>query len=278
MRKPYLFLTTVIAAAALWLAASNPTLTQGFAGNFDTLGNFRVKIDAIASSTVSTAANQTTGNSSLSSIDGKTPALGQALAAASVPVILPSATITTLTPPAAITGFATAANQATANSSLSSIDGKFTSTAAMADGESNPTLSRIAAYMKCWNGSTWDRCQANAPSSTKHYISVGTSEDKFQVKGSAGVLTGATITNSAATVAYFRCSDQVTGSTTPGTTTVFWGYAVPGATTGAGIAPPLPADGLTFTTGLTCWIVGGKAETDVAEVGANDVQVNVYYK
>jgi hypothetical protein len=45
------------------------------------------------------------------SIDGKLPALGQALAAASVPVILPAATITTLTPPAAITGFATAALQ-----------------------------------------------------------------------------------------------------------------------------------------------------------------------
>jgi hypothetical protein len=53
-----------------------------------------------------TSTLQTTGNNSLSSIDGKTPALGQALAAASVPVILPSATITTLTPPAAITGFA----------------------------------------------------------------------------------------------------------------------------------------------------------------------------
>lgn len=59
------------------------------------------------------AANQVTGNNSLSSIDTKTPALGQAAAAASVPVILPSATITTLTPPAAITGFGTAANQTT---------------------------------------------------------------------------------------------------------------------------------------------------------------------
>lgn len=50
----------------------------------------------------------------LASIKAKTdniPALGQALASASVPVILPSATITTLTPPAAITGFALAANQ-----------------------------------------------------------------------------------------------------------------------------------------------------------------------
>jgi hypothetical protein len=47
-----------------------------------------------------TSANQATANTSLSSIDTKTPALGQALASASVPVILPSATIATLTPPA----------------------------------------------------------------------------------------------------------------------------------------------------------------------------------
>lgn len=53
-----------------------------------------------------TSVLQTTGNTSVASIDTKTPALGQALAAASVPVILPTATITTLTPPAAITGFA----------------------------------------------------------------------------------------------------------------------------------------------------------------------------
>lgn len=38
----------------------------------------------------STAANQTTGNSSLSSIDGKTPALGQAVMAASTPVVIAS--------------------------------------------------------------------------------------------------------------------------------------------------------------------------------------------
>lgn len=60
-----------------------------------------------------TAANQTTGNASLSSIDTKTPALGQALAAASVPVVLTAAQVTTLTPPAAITGFATSAKQDT---------------------------------------------------------------------------------------------------------------------------------------------------------------------
>lgn len=50
-----------------------------------------------------TSAAQTTGNTSLSSIDGKTPALGQALAAASVPIVLTAAQITTLTPLTSVT-------------------------------------------------------------------------------------------------------------------------------------------------------------------------------
>lgn len=50
-----------------------------------------------------TAANQVTGNNSLASIDGKTPALGQALAAASVPVVLTAAQLSTLTPLTSVT-------------------------------------------------------------------------------------------------------------------------------------------------------------------------------
>lgn len=57
-----------------------------------------------------TAANQATQitqetntANSTASIDSKTPALGQALAAASVPVVLPAAQITTLTPPTTVT-------------------------------------------------------------------------------------------------------------------------------------------------------------------------------
>ena len=51
---------------------------------------------------VSTAANQATGNASLASIDTKTPSLGQALAAASTPVVLPATQITALTPPTSV--------------------------------------------------------------------------------------------------------------------------------------------------------------------------------
>ncbi len=46
-----------------------------------------------------TSTLQTTGNTSLGNIDTKTPALGQALAAASVPVVLTASQLTTLTPP-----------------------------------------------------------------------------------------------------------------------------------------------------------------------------------
>lgn len=69
-----------------------------------------------------------TGNiaTSVASIDSKFPALGQALAAASIPVILPAATITTLTPPAAITGFATSAKQDTIIGHLDGVEGLLT--------------------------------------------------------------------------------------------------------------------------------------------------------
>lgn len=69
----------------------------------------------------STSALQTTGNTSVASIDTKIPALGQALAAASVPVVLTAAQVTTLTPPAAITGFATSALQSTQDTSINSL-------------------------------------------------------------------------------------------------------------------------------------------------------------
>lgn len=53
---------------------------------------------AAAPTGAATSALQTTGNNSLSAMDTKTPALGQALAGASVPVVLTAAQMTTLTP------------------------------------------------------------------------------------------------------------------------------------------------------------------------------------
>lgn len=114
--------------------------------------------------------------------------------------------------------------------------------------------------------------------SNKHFVTAGLTEDETEVKATAGRLIAVQASNSAATVAYLRCANLTAANTTPGTSTVFWGMAIPGATTGAGVVANFGPMGIAFSTALTCWVVGGKAETDVAEVGANDVQVNIQYK
>lgn len=115
--------------------------------------------------------------------------------------------------------------------------------------------------------------------STQHYrTSAGATEDEFEVKATAGVLTGGIVTNTAATVSYLKCSNATAANTTPGTTAVFFGVAIPGATTGAGFSLPIPPGGITFSTALTCYLVKGAADTDVAEVGANEVKVNLFYR
>lgn len=96
-----------------------------------------------------TAVKQDAGNTSVASIDTKTPVLGQALAAASVPVVLTAAQLTTLTPPAAITGFATETTLATrlSESDFDTKVGSLTETAPTTDTASsglNGRLQRIA--------------------------------------------------------------------------------------------------------------------------------------
>lgn len=68
-----------------------------------------VPVTANAGANLNTSALALESGGNLAAIKAKTdniPAQGQALAAASTPVVLPAAQITTLTPPAAITGFA----------------------------------------------------------------------------------------------------------------------------------------------------------------------------
>lgn len=73
-------------------------------------------VTANAGTNLNTSALALESGGNLAAIKAKTdniPAQGQALAAGSLPVVLPAAQITTLTPPAAITGFATSAKQDT---------------------------------------------------------------------------------------------------------------------------------------------------------------------
>jgi len=199
-----------------------------------------------------------------------------------------------------------------------SVNTELPAAAALADDTANPTVPGVASFNMCFDGSTWDRCvkgtggsgtvdsatartteatdsqlssdvaaiktavqlidDDQTGASVKHFVTAGTTEDETEIKNAAGRLLSVQASNSAATVAYLRCANLTAANTSPGSSTVFWGMAIPGATTGAGVVANFGPMGIAFSTALTCWVVGGKAESDVAEVGANDVQVNIQYK
>lgn len=100
-------------------------------------------LDAIESDTTTIAGDTTTIAGDTTSIDGKIPALGQALAAASVPVVLTAAQITTLTPPSAITGFATSAKQDTIIGHVDGIEGLLTTI----DGDTGTIATEVAGLL-----------------------------------------------------------------------------------------------------------------------------------
>lgn len=82
--------------SAIWKLISDrvPTLSNG---------KIPVEVASLPLPTnAATSVLQATANTSLASIDTKTPALGQALAASSTPVVLPAAQITALTPPTTV--------------------------------------------------------------------------------------------------------------------------------------------------------------------------------
>lgn len=109
------------------------------------------------------------------------------------------------------------------------------------------------------------------------YTSAGSTEDEHAVKTTAGVLYSITATNTNAAARYFRCANATAANTSPGTTTPIIDLAIPGAAAGAGFTTSFPL-GMKFTTALTCWLVTGAADTDVAEVAANEIKLLYTFK
>jgi len=109
------------------------------------------------------------------------------------------------------------------------------------------------------------------------YTSAGATEDEHAVKATAGTLYSITITNTNAAARYIRCENDTAANTAPGSETPELDLAIPGATTGAGFTTSFP-QGFAFSTALTCWLVTGAADTDVAEVAANEIKVFYTFK
>lgn len=141
----------------------------------------------------STSAQQTTGNTSLASIDGKLTTTGNGLKVDVQASVLP-------------TGAATSANQTTANTSLASIDGKLNSLGQKASAGSVPVV--IASD------------QSTLP------VSAGTSNAAYQTFGSVtgSALTGTyasviTLANGAVIAHFFNsCNQSIVVSLDSGTT------------------------------------------------------------
>lgn len=140
----------------------------------------------------------------------------------------------------------------------------------------NVDVASIAAGSALIGRVQLDAQAANGADGLK-YTSVGTTEDEHQVKATAGVLYSITATNTNAEERYLRCANLTAANTTPGTSTPIIDLAIPGPATGGGLHATFPM-GLTFSTALTCWIVTGAADTDVAEVAANEAKILYTFK
>ena len=114
-------------------------------------------------------------------------------------------------------------------------------------------------------------------SSSLAYTSVGTTEDEHAVKATAGVLYGLTATNTNAAYRYLRCENDTTAGTAPGSETATVSGELDLAIPPGGFQLNWP-HGIAFSTALTCWTVTGTAQSDVAEVAANEIKLLYSYK
>ena len=137
-------------------------------------------VTANAGTNLNTSALALEAGGNLASIKAKTdniPPLGQALAAASTPVVLTAAQITTLTPPAAITGFNLEATQTAMSAKLPATLGQKAMTASMAvvlasDQASVPVVATPITITKGTQGATGFTVQRinDAGRNSRHFM------------------------------------------------------------------------------------------------------------
>jgi hypothetical protein len=108
----------------------------------------------------------------------------------------------------------------------------------------------------------------------ERYISAGATEDENEFKATAGVLVGISAYNNHASAdAFLKCTNLTAANQAPGTSAIFYSMLIPFG--GGFVDSEINA---TFSVALSCYIVLGEADTDVAEVAANDVVVNLRYR
>jgi hypothetical protein len=219
----------------------------------------------------SSSANQATEIASLASIDGKLPTLGQALAAASVPIVLTASQLSTLTPPAAITGFATEAGN------LATLAAKDFATSAKqpALGTAGSASTDVITVQGIASGVSIPTTIQAATSGgwTPHTAISAATTNATSVKTSAGQVGGFTVFNNAASVRYLKLYDKASAPTV-GTDIPVMTILIPA---GGGVVMPIGA-GVSFGTGIAYALTTGITVADATAVALSDVAVNLCWK
>ena len=114
-------------------------------------------------------------------------------------------------------------------------------------------------------------------STTFHALSAATT-NATSVKGSAGVVTGFTLTNTNAAARSFKLFNKV-AAPVAGTDTPVKTVVVPGGTpTAPGVAALAHPVGLTFPLGIGFAVTGLLADLDATAVTANDLVIDLDYR
>jgi hypothetical protein len=107
-------------------------------------------------------------------------------------------------------------------------------------------------------------------------LTAASTTNATSVKASAGTLGMCVATNTNAAVRYLKFYNKATAPTV-GTDTPILVFAIPGATTGGGVAVPIPPQGLNFNTGIAFALTTGATDADTGAVAANEILVNYGY-
>jgi hypothetical protein len=107
---------------------------------------------------------------------------------------------------------------------------------------------------------------------TVYHLVTGATVSPFNVKASAGKVTGWYIYNSNASARKVAFHDQNVAPTAG--SSVYFSVVVPGLAA-TNVSYP---DGINFATGIGITTVTGLADSDATAVAANDLIINIFYK
>lgn len=151
----------------------------------------------------------------------------------------------------------------------------------MADNTAQNATNTIAAddigsvyYQRVKRSLGRDGTASDAATVARLISAAGANQDATVVKASAGVLYGFIVTNINAAVRYLKIYNLASGATSASTPIMT--IAVPGATTGAGAAFPIPV-GIDCSAGISLRLTTGVADNDANAVAANELIVHTLY-